>query len=140
MNWETCINSKLVKRIEVDEELIDSLLAASKNRFLSDERIMLDEVSVSTKVSNLYDSLREVLEALALSKRYKIYNHECYAGFLKEICKEEDLSIQFDEFRIIRNKVNYYAKKILVSDAKDLIKKIINLRKEILDKYFRGKK
>lgn len=136
MNWEKCINLKLVRETEVDEELIESLLVSSGNRILTNSRFELDEVSASTKISSIYESLREVLEALALKKGYKIYNHECFSGFLKEICKKEELSASFDKFRIIRNKVNYYGKKISVEDTKDLIGGMILLREEILDEYF----
>ncbi len=60
----------------------------------------------------LYDALRELLEAVALENGYKIYNHECYTAFLKEIINESYLGDEFDKFRVLRNGINYYGRKI----------------------------
>ena len=136
MDWFDCKNSKLVKEASVDKNLIDALLIMSKNKHLSAMRLELDDISAETKISNLYDSLREVLEALAINKGYKIYNHECFSSFLKEICNEEEFSKKFDKLRILRNKINYYGEKIKIEQAKIFIEDLIKLKKEILDKYF----
>ena len=84
-----------------------------------------------SKISLAYDSLRELLEALALKHGYKIYNHECYTSFLKEILKENQNGDEFDDLRKIRNAVNYYEKDVLIEEAKEIIKRIKNLRKSM---------
>ena len=84
----------------------------------------------------VYDCLREVLEALAIKKGFKIYNHECFCAFLKNICNEFSFAESFDRFRKIRNKINYYGKKVELVDAERLIKDMISLRKELLSKFF----
>ncbi|MFQ5531914.1 MAG: hypothetical protein ACE5ES_04825, partial [Candidatus Nanoarchaeia archaeon] len=89
------------------------------------------------KISLLYDSLRELLECLALSKGYKIYNHECYTSFLKEIVNKSDLGDEFDKFRILRNNINYYGKQIDKEEGVDFINKMykyIEKIKQLLDK------
>jgi len=63
------------------------------------------------------ESLRELLEALAIKNGFKIYNHECYCAFLKEILKDEELAALFDKFRRIRNKINYYGKDLSPKEA-----------------------
>ncbi len=82
-----------------------------------------------------YDVLRELLEALALQNGFKIYNHECYTCFLRSVIKDENFALEFDSLRLLRNAINYYGKKIELSDAKlTLLKlgKLIRKTKELL--------
>ncbi|MEK6833001.1 MAG: hypothetical protein AABY32_03045 [Nanoarchaeota archaeon] len=115
-----------------DKELITSLIKSSKNKLSSGQKLKLNEITSSSKISLLYDSLREILEALAIKNRYKIYNHECYAYFLKEILNEIAKGDEFDELRKIRNSINYYGKDISVNEAKNVLERIKKLREEIL--------
>jgi len=135
MDWNECNFKKLVKNIKKDTELIKSLSESSYNKLTSEELLTLNETTCSSKISLAYDSLRELLEALALEQGYKIYNHECYTPFLKEILKEVFLSDEFDEIRKIRNQVNYYAKKINIEETNDIILKIKELRNNLINKY-----
>ena len=41
-----------------------------------------------------------------IQKGFKIYNHECYTAFLKQVIEKSDLGEDFDEIRKIRNAVN----------------------------------
>ena len=93
----------------------------------------MDDVTATSKFSLAYESLREALEALAIKKGYKIYNHECYTYFLKEIIRESEKSDEFDSIRKIRNAVNYYGKELKPKQAEDLIKRIRNLRSFVLN-------
>ena len=69
----------------------------------------------------------------SLKKGYKIYNHECYTAFLKEIIGESEKGEEFDKIRIERNAINYYAKEISLEEAKGLIDKIKHLRDQVLN-------
>lgn len=140
MDWEECKNKKFVKKINIEEGLIYSLTKSSEKKFESNKRLNLDETTASTKISIIYESLREILEALAIKKGFKIYNHECFCAFLKEICKDEIYSLEFDKFRRIRNQINYYGKDVPTEETKSIIKDIALLRESILNKYFRGTK
>jgi hypothetical protein len=131
MDWKECNHKRFVKKIQADSPLIDSLIKSSKNKIESCKRLELDEVTASTKVSLAYEGLRESLEAVAIKKGFKIYNHECYCSFLKEVCEKSTLSANFDRFRRIRNQINYYGKDISIADAKELIKEIIILESKI---------
>jgi len=135
MDWQECRNKRFVKEVKIDKNLISSLLKSSKRRFESDERLKLDETTASTKISVAYEALREILEALAIAKGFKIYNHECFCSFLDEICKDKPFSVDFDRFRKIRNQINYYGKDIPAKEAEIIIKEIILLSKKITDKY-----
>ena len=136
IDWRECNYKRFVKEVNTDKSLIDSLLKSSKNKLGSNERLELDETTASTKISIVYEALREILEALAIKRGFKIYNHECFCAFLNEICNDKLSSQKFDGFRRIRNRINYYGKIISIKEALIIIKEIILLRKRILGDYF----
>ena len=127
MDWKECCNKKIVKESSVDYDLIKSLVRKSDNKLGSENKLFMSEITAVSKISLAYDSLRELLEALALKHGYKIYNHECYTSFLKENQNGDE----FDDLRKIRNAVNYYEKDVLIEEAKEIIKRIKNLRKSM---------
>ena len=131
MDFSGCLKKRIAKEVGEDKELIASLLKTSRNKFDSEKKLELSEVTSISKISLLYDSLRELLEALAIKNRYKIYNHECYTYFLKEILNENAKGEEFDDLRKIRNSINYYAKDISVKEAKDVLERLKRLREEI---------
>jgi len=134
MNWKECNIKKLVKTIRIDHELIKSLIDQSNKKIITDKFSPLNQDTASTKISNNYDSLREILEALSIKNGFKTYNHECFTGFLKEILKMEKESYDFDNFRRIRNSINYYGKNIPLDPAKKLLIDITELRNKLLEK------
>ena len=133
IDWHTCCRQLLAKNVTVDEPFALSLIKTSENKKLSEVQLQLTEVTAASKVSLAYDSLRELLEAVALRNGYKIYNHECYGAFLKEVLRSS-LGVEFDTLRKIRNSVNYYGKQINSEEAKDIIERIYKLRAEIKSK------
>jgi len=133
MDWKECCDKKIAKIVEPDENLINSLKKTSENKIKSSDELIMNEINSGSKVSLAYDSLRELLEALAIKNGYKIYNHECYTHFLKEIIKESEKGDEFDIIRIERNSINYYAKEISVEEANILISIIKELRNFIIN-------
>lgn len=131
MDWKECLNKRIVKKVQVDFELIKSLVKTSKNKLESENKLVMDNITANSKVSLAYDSLRELLEALSIRSGYKIYNHEGYTPFLKEIIKETAIGNEFDEIRKIRNSINYYGKSISLEEAIAIIKRINALRRLI---------
>ena len=132
MNWNTCLRQKEAKTIKPDLEMAASLEKTSANKAYSSELLELKEETVASKISLDYDSVRELLEAIALRHGFKIYNHVCYTGFLKEILKQTDLAEEFDELRIIRNDINYYGKNVSIIEAKEVLKRLESLRVNLL--------
>ncbi len=120
MDWCECIKNKVVKDVKVDSNQIESTkkIAAVKIESAGS----LPEHLFIGKITLLYDALREYLECIALKKGYKIYNHECYTAFLKEILKISKEAGMFDELRKIRNGINYYGRNV----SKEESEKIIN--------------
>ena len=127
-DWKGCVDSLTAKRIRPDEGKIKSLLESSKKKLESEGRLEMDDVTSVSKFSLAYESLRELLEALAIKKGYKIYNHECYTYFLKEIISESAKGDEFDAIRKVRNGVNYYGKELSPQQAEKIIKQIKEFR------------
>ena len=127
MDWEECCNKRIAKNVKPDVDMIISLTKSSKNKLESESKLIMNDVTAVSKLSLAYDSLRELLESLALKNGYKVYNHECYTAFLKEIIKESYKADEFDEIRNVRNAVNYYGKEISPEEAAEIITKIKKL-------------
>lgn len=134
MDWKSCKKRGLVKEVKIDKNLIESLINSSNKKFKTQNTISLNNDTATSKISLIYDSLRELLEALAISKGYKIYNHECYFCFLKEILNESSIGDKFNDIRKVRNNINYYGKNINKDEGNIIIKEIANLIEIIKNK------
>ena len=128
MDWKECCSKRIVKDVRPDLDMAIALEKSSKNKLESEGKLEMNSVTASSKLSLAYDSLRELLEALALRKGYKVYNHECYTAFIKEVLRESEKGDEFDDIRKERNSVNYYGKEISVDEANTAIEKIRKLR------------
>ncbi len=128
IDWEGCKQKTFAKTITPDNNLINYLIESASNREKTANLLPINETTKETIISLRYDVLRELLEALALKKGFKIYNHECYTHFLKTIIRDESFALEFDSLRVLRNRINYYGKKIDIIDTKNII---INLEKLI---------
>jgi len=131
MDWKECKDNKLVKEVNIDHNLIASLLKSADKKLKSQSMLPLDETTASSKVTLTYDALREYLEAISIENNFKIYNHECYCSFLKEILDESELGTIFNEFRKVRNSINYYGKDISIDEAEPLIKDMIEFIEKV---------
>jgi len=137
MKFEDFIAKGLVKKSSKDVSLAKSLVktAESDLRYLKTQTI--NELSARKIMVNYYDTLRSILEAIAIIDGYKIYSHEAFTYLLKDK-DEEVIAKKFDRFRNIRNNINYYGKNISIEEIKEnseeIIKIIIILKKKNLDK------
>ena len=127
MDWKECCIRRIAKDVKPDIGMIASLTKSSKNKSESESKLEMSNTTAGSKLSLAYDSLRELLEALSLKNGFKVYNHECYAAFLKEVMKESYKADEFDEIRKVRNAVNYYGKEISVEEANETIARIKKL-------------
>ncbi len=125
MDWTTCKKKDLVKEIKIDKNLIIALIKSSSKKLHTQDLFELNDDTASSKISLVYEGVRELLEALAVSKGYKIYNHECYCAFLKEILSESGLGSKFDDFRKLRNAINYYGKDVSREEAKIVLDEML---------------
>ncbi|MGC9777671.1 MAG: hypothetical protein HZR80_00345 [Candidatus Heimdallarchaeota archaeon] len=131
MDWKACQRSSLVKTIKVDSNLIKSLVKESAKKLRTQNQILLSDESASSKITLAYDAVRMVLDAVAIKCGYKIYNHECFRAFLKEVLKESSLGDEFDKYRKIRNAINYYGKEVLAVVSEKIISELIDFHRKI---------
>jgi len=103
----------------------------------------LNEIKITQKsarktMSNYYDCLRAVIEAMAALDGIKSYSHEAFTFYLKENKKESILSEKFDRLRKIRNGIEYYGKEISEEEVKDHKKEILKIIEALRNKYLKG--
>ena len=132
MDWEACNNKRIAKSIKPDLDLIASLKKSSNHKLISMSHLPMQEETSTSKVSLMYDSIRELLEALSLQQGFKIYNHECYTAFLRQELKESTKADDFDGFRKTRNSINYYGKELTCEEANNIIQEMKTFRTKLL--------
>jgi uncharacterized protein (UPF0332 family) len=136
MDIEDCIRKNLIRKSQIDSGLIKSLIEISniKARTVKSIKIIESEQNVVAVLPLAYDSMRELCEALAISIGFKITSHVCLGILLKKHFNEFNIT-KFDRFRYIRNSINYYGEKVDTEQGKEIIKNILEFRKEILNKF-----
>ena len=136
MKFSDFIGKGQAKQALPDTSLAKSLIATAENdlKFLSS--LPINNNSARKLMSNYYDILRSILEAIAALDGYKIYSHEAFTFFLKEKKGEGMIAEKFDRFRKIRNGINYYGKNIspeeTMENAAEMTKLIALLKKKYL--------
>lgn len=132
MRFKDFIERSLVRKSSRDVSLAKSLVFTAENDLQFLRRLEINKSSARKIMSNYYDILRSILEAISILDGFKIYSHEAFTYYLKE--KGENLIAEkFDRFRRIRNNINYYGKDISVEEVEENSKemvKLINVLKE----------
>lgn len=131
MDLDECYRKGLIKKTRIDKELIRSLIEMSGIKENAVNTANVNEINISAYVSMAYDSLREVLEVLCISKGYKVLSHICIGELLKTIITDFNYS-EFDRLRYARNSINYYGAKVDFVQGKEIIRKIFAMRRTIL--------
>ncbi|MFZ2410890.1 MAG: hypothetical protein WAW23_04910 [Candidatus Methanoperedens sp.] len=131
MDLDECYRKGLIKKTRIDKELIRSLIEMSDIKENAVNTANVNEINISAYVSMAYDSLREFLEALCISKGYKVLSHICIGELLKTIITDFNYS-EFDRLRYARNSINYYGAKVDFVQGKEIIRKIFAMRRTIL--------
>ena len=136
MDLDDCYKKGFIRRVRENRELVKSLIEMSKSKEITVNSSDINSVSISSQVSLAYESLREILEAVSISKGYKVTSHLCLGELLKSLIKDFDFN-NFDRFRYIRNGINYYGTMIEIKQGKEIIKKIFEMRRDVLNKYLK---
>jgi hypothetical protein len=134
MKLKDFIEKGQVRAGEKDKILAKSLLKGTRTDIKFLERLQINEDSSRKIMSNYYDALRSILEAVSAIDGFKIYSHEAFTYFLMEK-NEELLATKFDRFRKIRNRINYYGKDISVEETKENIETIKRMINQLIKKY-----
>lgn len=138
MNFEAFIADGRVRKGEKDFQKAKALLIMAEKGLATAETIPLNNTSSSIILTISYESLREILEAICLREGYKIYSHEAYTAYLKEL-GEEKIAFLFDRLRILRNGVNYYGKAVSIEIAQEAKKQSKELSALLKEKYIKAK-
>lgn len=136
MRFEDFIRKGEARKAEKDIDLSKSLITTAKSDLEFFNKCRIDKTSARKIVSNYYDVLRSILEAIAAMDGFKMYSHEAFTYFLREK-NEEILAEKFDRFRRIRNSINYYGKSIGIEEAKEISEEIKQMIKALIDKYLK---
>jgi hypothetical protein len=137
MELAECYRKRLMRKARKDIGLVKSLLETSEAKIKTAEMLEINNITTSSVIVLVYDSLREILEAVALIHELKIYNHECFVPFIKHILNDAKLAAEFDKFRKIRNSINYYGKKVSEKEAEVLKADMINSRRLLIDRFLK---
>ena len=120
-DFDFYVKEEAVKKVSPDYELAKSLIDDSHERFKTAEK--LDAKDFSKLVfENVYDSLRDILDAILAVRGFKSYSHEASIAFLKRGGIEESTILELDNFRHLRNSSKYYGKKISADSAAEILR------------------
>lgn len=126
----------VVKKITPNFNLIKSVYRDAIKRVEFYKKLELNEESSKFILENIYESLRELADAVLIKDGYKSYSHEASIVYLKKYnIPLSDLN-GFDRLRKIRNNSKYYGKTVDLEDVKfsfDLVEKLLNRIKDILN-------
>lgn len=128
--FESFLNEKDVKKKSKDLVRAKSLLDEAEKRKKFVERISLSDKDANYIIENIYDVIRQLIEAKLSLEGYKSYSHEATVSYLKKLDFSDNQIRFLDELRKIRNGIKYYGKK---SD-KGYTKKVLDFMKEIYGK------
>lgn len=134
MNFQYFIDNGTARKSKPDIQLTKALISMSNNQIASIEKLEITDITASTIMSNFYEALREIVEAITAKEGYKIYSHEAYTYYLKE--RGEELTAEkFDRFRKIRNRIHYYGKTIEKESVKMNREEILKIIKHLKAKF-----
>ncbi len=68
MDWKNCLSQREIKEVSIDYELISSLEKTSVDKLHSATFLPETERTIGSKISLVYDAVRELIEAVALLK------------------------------------------------------------------------
>ena len=137
LSWSEYVKQGVIRKTVPNNGRIKALIIIADARINTISKVNMNKNNASIIFTNYYDSLREICEAITLSKGYKIYLHEAVGLFLREILKENVFFIKFDKYRIMRNGVNYYGTPIPLEEALQYIKEVKVIIDQLKLKYLK---
>ena len=124
-----------VKKITPNISLVKSLVSDAIKRLNFYKKLKLNNENSKYVLENIYESLRELADAILIKDGYKSYSHEASIVYLlKYNLSSIDIN-KFDNFRKIRNNSKYYGKPVDLEDANEIVElseKLLNKINDIL--------
>ena len=136
MDLDECYKKGFIKKTNINTNLIKSLIEMSYVNETTVKEAKLNDINISSYLVLAYESLREILEAICISKGYKVISHLCLGELLKTLIEDFDFD-GFDRLRYARNGINYYGTKVELEQGKELIKKAFYLKNSLSNKYLK---
>lgn len=114
------VNEGKVKKQSGDTELAKSLIKDAKERVKQASKL---DASLFSKIifENVYDAIREILDALLAVDGYKSYSHEASIAYLNNYDFDDSIISEIDNFRYLRNSSKYYGKDVSEEDAREIL-------------------
>lgn len=131
MNFENSLVNGKAKKVMPNKIRASSLFKSSIQAIETARIIQLNQNTLKSILRELYEGLREYCEAIGYLKGYKFLDHESIGYFLRDVLKEQSVSIKFDRYRRLRNGINYYGEDIDIETVKEAIVEIPELIKEL---------
>ena len=120
-----------IKKINPDLIRAKSMLKMSKDSLNILNITSLNEKTMNIIFRELYEGLRQYIEAIGYSKGFKFRTHEAITLFLKEYLNEKEISFKFDKYRKLRNGINYYGNPVSIETVREAIEEIPKIIKKL---------
>lgn len=134
MNFADFLKNKKVIKGRPDLQKSKALVKMSAQTLSIVQKIEMTPASASLVLSQCYECLRQILEAIALKEGYKVYSHEAFTYYLIAL-EEHTFSEHFDRLRKLRNGINYYGKAVSKEVSESALEQVNRLIKELKEKY-----
>jgi hypothetical protein len=134
MSMRELIEQGIVRQIPPNNARAKSLIIMSKQTMVTILSLKLSEQNASIIFRELYECLRQAIEAIGYMKGYKFENHESLRTFIEEELENKTLPKDFDRYRKIRNGINYYGDVVSIETVADAIRDIPKYIKEVSEK------
>lgn len=135
MNFERSIKEGYVRLGGVNKARAKSLSKSAIQAIKTARSMPLNETTSKSVFRELYEGLRQYCEAIGFLKGFKFHSHEAITYFLKDVLKEDKISANFDRYRKLRNRINYYGDEMEISTVKTALSDIPEVVKK-LNSYF----
>lgn len=135
MDWNEC-EKQFIRKVEIDEERIKSIVEKAVQRLNLAKEIELSEESVSFIIENYYEVIKELLVAYLLKNGLRSKNHQCLISyFYRQNPNYEFEANLISQMSFYRNRLCYYGEGIpmgFYEKNKKNIFEIIKLVKKLL--------
>jgi len=137
MNWKEC-EEKFIRKVEIDNNRIESLLEKTDLRLKRARNTKLDEKTVSLIVEDYYEIIKELLVAFLLKNGLRSSNHQCLISyFYRKNPNYEKQAFLISQMSFFRNRLDYYGESIpleFYNKNKEEFEKIIRIIKNLLNR------
>ena len=137
MNWKEC-EEKFIRKVEIDNKRIESLLEKTDLRLKRARNTKLDEKTVSLIVEDYYEIIKELLVAFLLKNGLRSSNHQCLISyFYRKNPNHEKQALLISQMSFFRNRLDYYGESIpleFYNKNKEEFEKIIRIIKNLLNR------